>query len=67
MKGTQREHTTSGDIDHYPEIDCYISEATRIANYKYPDNSITAYNEKWSLSYVEAMNAILHKLGLRVL
>jgi len=67
MKYKQREHTTTGRRDIYPEIDRYIPEALRIANAIYPDISIPDYNSKWNLIYLEAMNKMLVKDGLRVL
>ena len=68
----QRKHKKSGGIDAYmggidiyPEIDCFIPEAVRIANAKYPEKSAQRYNNKWSITFHRAMDKMLKKAGLR--
>ena len=67
----QREHTTTGvdgyPFDTYPELDGFLPEAERVANFRYPDKSIKDYNNKWSRCFLAAMNGILAKENLRIL
>jgi hypothetical protein len=63
----RRDFINIGEIDKYPEIDGFIPEAERVAKLKFPDKSIPGHDQKVSLAFINAMNAILVKNGLRVL
>jgi len=56
--------TGSEPVDHYPEIDQYIPDAVVIANYKCSQKKDPI---KWNRNFLDAMDAILYKKGLRIL
>lgn len=50
-------------IDHYPEKDCYIPEASVLASRQFPNKA----SNDWSVAFLSAMDSLLSKAGLRVL
>ena len=51
-------------IDHYPEIDCFIPEAERVADQK---AKLVGSDKEWNFWFMSAMDDELSKMGLRVL
>ena len=71
----QREHTTNQRGDNiYPEIDKYIQDAELVANdqanklgYIVDGKLLELYKIEWSALFMDTMDDILSKKGLRVL
>lgn len=61
-----RKKTVGGQfpIDFYPRVDQHIPEAVTMANQQFNKKQ---NRDNWDLAFLDAMDAILHKAGLRVL